>query len=102
MSKYIISPDGKLYHADDYLQHWKYIKREKLPNGKYKYYYDIGQNEKRTADRASAETNFSKALLQVVMANKAEYQKKRLMHIRSIIKVLHTKMSVKCNTMMIR
>lgn len=45
MSKYIISPDGKLYHADDdYLQHWKYIKREKV-NGKWKYYYDEDENK---------------------------------------------------------
>lgn len=40
MSNYILSPDGKLYHAgDDYLQHWKYIKREKV-NGKWRYFYD--------------------------------------------------------------
>lgn len=25
------------------LMHWKYIKREKLPNGKYRYYYDAEQ-----------------------------------------------------------
>lgn len=30
--KYIITSDGELYH-------WKYIKREKLPGGGYRYYY---------------------------------------------------------------
>lgn len=25
------------------LMHWKYIKREKLPNGKWRYYYDMNQ-----------------------------------------------------------
>lgn len=25
------------------LMHWKYIKRKKLPNGKWRYYYDVNQ-----------------------------------------------------------
>lgn len=32
-----------IYYIDldeDEMMHWKYIKREKLPNGKYRYYYD--------------------------------------------------------------
>lgn len=28
------------------LQHWKYIKRTKLPNGKYRYYYDNSWDKK--------------------------------------------------------
>ena len=43
------TPISELYHEDNIayidldegeLMHWKYIKREKLPNGKWRYYYD--------------------------------------------------------------
>lgn len=44
------TPISELMHSDDNtayidldegeLMHWKYIKREKLPNGKWRYYYD--------------------------------------------------------------
>lgn len=52
MSNYIISPDGKLYHTDDdYLQHWKYIRREKMANGKYRYYYETNNIDKVRVDR---------------------------------------------------
>lgn len=48
MGKYI-TINGELYHTDniayidldpDEIMHWKYIKREKLANGKWRYYYD--------------------------------------------------------------
>lgn len=51
--------------AEGELMHWKYIKRVKLPNGKYRYYYDadslkndarnaIGINQKKAYENASA------------------------------------------------
>lgn len=33
--------------ADDELMHWKYIKRIKLANGKYRYWYDENSNTRR-------------------------------------------------------
>lgn len=59
MSNYIIAPDGKLYHADDdYLQHWKYIKREKV-NGKWRYYYHDDKYEaaKKNYEDAKAKSD---------------------------------------------
>ena len=56
MSKYVLF-HGQFHELpDDALMHWKYIKREKLPNGKYKYYYDIGENQKQKFEQA--EKNF--------------------------------------------
>lgn len=61
LSNYIISPDGKLYHAsDDYLQHWKYIKREKV-NGKWKYYYHDDK-----VDKTKREYNSAKAVKEAI------------------------------------
>jgi len=41
LSKYIIK-NGQVHElSDDELMHWKYIKREKV-NGKWRYYYDVG------------------------------------------------------------
>lgn len=65
MSKYMILPrDRDIRHIDldeGELCHWKYIKREKLPNGKWRYYYDYGQSQladynwhKKQYDSASA------------------------------------------------
>ena len=39
--------ESELYHSDTYLgvefsdgiRHWKYIKKEKMSNGKFRYYY---------------------------------------------------------------
>lgn len=54
------TPIDELYHSDndpelgyidldeDELVHWKYIKREKLPNGKWRYYYDKEQMKNDT------------------------------------------------------
>lgn len=42
---------------DDELMHWKYIKREKI-NGKWRYYYDIGQRAK--SDYKEAERNYNR------------------------------------------
>lgn len=39
------TPVSELYHSDDELMHWKYIKREKV-NGKYRYWYDDIDPEK--------------------------------------------------------
>ncbi len=41
---------------DDELMHWKYVKREKLPNGKWRYYYDKEQAKsdlKKAADKVA-------------------------------------------------
>ena len=48
----------ELYHSDKYLgadfsdgiKHWKYVKREKLSNGKYRYYYTDKNNIMYTTD----------------------------------------------------
>lgn len=45
MNKYVLTPYGKFYEvsprdSSDELRHWKYTKRETLPNGKYRYYYE--------------------------------------------------------------
>ena len=45
--------------ADDELMHWKYIKRVKLPNGKYRYYYDYTSTTRGDHDIA---TNYGKEL----------------------------------------
>lgn len=70
MGKYI-TIDGVLYHTDniayidldpDEIMHWKYIKREKLANGKYRYYYDQSSldTKKKATNDAQAERNAAK------------------------------------------
>lgn len=60
------TPMDMLIHGDDiaYIDlnedeicHWKYIKREKLPNGKYRYYYDQSELDqyKMIADKTAAD-----------------------------------------------
>ena len=39
---------------DDGLRHWKYIKREKLPDGKYRYWYDEDSYAKDVASKQKA------------------------------------------------
>ena len=66
----------------DYLMHWKYIKKVRRPNGKWRYYYDrkqlkrdfydwLGADEKEALEIA----NIQKAMAQVnwETANKAYY-----------------------------
>jgi hypothetical protein len=66
------TPVSELYHSDsdiryidldeDELMHWKYIKREKV-NGKWRYYYDIGEKEKHEADVATrAASRYAKTM----------------------------------------
>lgn len=45
-----IGADGQAHHRDDELRHYKYIKREKLPNGKWRYYYDVAKYQKDIDD----------------------------------------------------
>lgn len=47
--KYYIGKDG-LHQTDSSLQHWKYIRREKKSNGKYKYYYKNDQKKEEILD----------------------------------------------------
>lgn len=42
MSNYILLPNGDTVHEDE-LYHWKYVKREKQANGKWRYYYDTDE-----------------------------------------------------------
>ena len=41
MSKYVLMRSTFHEVGDRELKHWKYVKREKLPNGKWRYYYDM-------------------------------------------------------------
>lgn len=58
LSNYIIS-NGELHNADE-LVHWKYIKREKMPNGKWRYYYDDPLDAKYKAGHAKYELEIAK------------------------------------------
>ena len=49
----------KIELSDDELMHWKYIKRVKLPNGKYRYYYDYASTTRGDYEKA---TNHGKEL----------------------------------------
>lgn len=51
--RYIDLDEGELCH-------WKYIKREKLPNGKWRYYYDYGQYAEADMKKAEADVNRDK------------------------------------------
>lgn len=80
---------NELYHSDIYLgkdysdgiRHFKYIKREKLPNGKWKYYYKDGEyydakNAYNTArSNANVYTNQAAAQRQKYNAQRAKYMK---------------------------
>lgn len=39
---------------EDEIMHWKYIKREKLSNGKYRYYYDQSELDQAKAEADAA------------------------------------------------
>ena len=56
------------YHSqiyDNFLMHWKYIKREKV-NGKWKYYYDDGEKTKGAAYEAKAAAERAKQQLDTI------------------------------------
>ena len=40
------------------LCHWKYIKREKIGNGKYRYYYDQSELDKAKSDAKNAQDKY--------------------------------------------
>lgn len=50
---------------DNFLMHWKYIKREKV-NGKWKYYYDDGEKTKGAAYEAKAAAERAKQQLDTI------------------------------------
>lgn len=69
---YILSPDGKLMHTDlskvSYIDldekefcHWKYIKRVKLPNGKWRYYYEDDELDAKAQTLNRARNNLLRA-----------------------------------------
>lgn len=56
--------DIKICYVDldpDEIVHFLYIKKEKLPNGKYRYYYDQSELDNAKADHAVAELNLRDA-----------------------------------------
>ena len=57
---------SKLYYvgsdvSDEYLQHWKYIKREPKPGGGYRYYYKDTDFEDAKIERQRAQDNYDRA-----------------------------------------
>lgn len=57
MSKYLIASDRKVNYIDldeGVLMHWKYIKREKLPSGKWRYYYHDDEHAKAHKEYSDA------------------------------------------------
>ena len=57
MSKYVIIHGQLREISDDELMHWKYVERKKLPNGKWRYYYNTydNSNSKSVLDNYIAE-----------------------------------------------
>ena len=54
MSKYIMH-NGTFYEvSDEELMHWKYIKKEKLSDGTFRYYYDQSELDKAKSDMDTA------------------------------------------------
>jgi chaperonin cofactor prefoldin len=60
---------SELFHSDTYLgqdfsdgiRHFKYIKREKLPNGKWRYYYSHAEYNTAKSAHIVAQKNYTKA-----------------------------------------
>ncbi len=94
-ANYILTSDGvfisqdELFHGRDIhyidldpdeLMHWKYIKRVKLPNGKYRYYYDYNELNatKRKADEAKSNALMEQARVQLYNYHTENYVKPRL------------------------
>lgn len=63
MSKYTIIHGQLCELPEDELMHWKYIKREKV-NGKWKYYYDLGETQKKAYEQAKNAYDTRKAQVQ--------------------------------------
>lgn len=68
---------GELYHGsrisyidldEDEIMHWKYIKREKLSNGKYRYYYDESELNKSSKDVQKAYEESARLAIKSVQA----------------------------------
>lgn len=71
------TPVDELYHGEnvayidldaDEIVHFKYIKREKLPNGKYRYYYDQSELERYKNEADQAQKDYQKANMKVANA----------------------------------
>lgn len=63
MNKYVIIHGQLRELPEDELMHWKYIKREKV-NGKWKYYYDLGETQKKAYEQAKNAYDTRKAQAQ--------------------------------------
>lgn len=59
MSEKIRLERGMRRLADDELMHWKYVKRVRGKNGKYRYYYDnnTGTSKKKADDKPSTKSS---------------------------------------------
>lgn len=82
-NNYILTSDGnfmstqELMHSrniryidldEDEMMHWKYIKRVKLPNGKYRYYYDESELKKYENEVKQARSKQLNAALRTAIA----------------------------------
>ena len=56
MAKYIFTRGSFRQLDDDELMHWKYLKKKKLPNGKWRYYYDLDSLKKDVKSAFSSVT----------------------------------------------
>ena len=76
MSEKIRLERGMRRLADDELMHWKYVKRVRGKNGKYRYYYDnnTGTSKKKadvkpsTKSSSKAKTSYSKGKHDAIIA----------------------------------
>ena len=80
------TPVDALVHGDtisyidldeDEILHWQYIRREKLPNGKYRYYYDEKELNKYKNDAEQATANAQKAKKDLDLAQNTLYRAKQ-------------------------
>ena len=73
MSKYVLMHGGDINYIDldeGEMCHFKYIKREKLANGKYRYYYDQSELDKVKSAAKNAQDKYNKETLRYA-ANKS-------------------------------
>ena len=59
----------------DEIMHWKYIKREKLANGKWRYYYD--QSEVDKTNKMAKDAYYDKSKAEYVYANAASIEERK-------------------------
>lgn len=75
MSEKIRLERGMRRLADDELMHWKYIKRERKPDGSYRYYYDV---KSTTKGKLTAKMNNHYNLAKYAQKQEDDYYRKSL------------------------